>query len=189
LANITTKALTITGAAAADKVYNRDATATVSGGALSGAISGDTVSFSLGSASFADWNVGANKLVTVSGSALGGLSNANYTLTEPTGLYASITPYTLTVSGMTAGNKVYDQTATATMAGGTLNSFSGDTVSIDSSTANFANKNVGNGKAVTVTNVALSGAAATNYTVSLPTGVTANITPLALTVSGLSVCR
>src|SRR5207249_5125892 len=55
---------------------------------------------------------------------------------------------------------------------------SGDDVSINHSgySASFATKTVGNGKAVTVLGVTLSGGDAGNYTVSQPTGLTANIT-------------
>ena len=47
--------------------------------------------------------------------------------------------------------------------------------------ATFADKNVANAKAVTVTGVALSGADVANYTVAQPTGLTANITALDVT--------
>jgi hypothetical protein len=49
----------------------------------------------------------------------------------------------------------------------------------------FANKNVGNGKAVTVTGYTLGGADAGNYTVVQPTSVRANITPASLVVTGV----
>jgi len=41
--------------------------------------------------------------------------------------------------------------------------------------ASFANKNVGNGKAVTVSGVTLSGGDAGNYSVSQPSGLMADI--------------
>src|SRR5258707_1617151 len=50
----------------------------------------------------------------------------------------------------------------------------------------FKRKDVGNGNAVTVTGITIRGAQAGNYTVSQPSGLTANITPKALSVSGLS---
>ncbi len=185
-ASITPAALTITGVTAADKVYNRSTAATISGGALSGKVSGDTVTLTLGTASFADWNVGSNKAVTVAGSTIGGSDAGNYTVTNPAGLTASITPFALTATGVTAGNKVYDQTATATIqAGGSLNTFSGDTVTITGGSGNFADKNVANGKTVTITGLTLSGSAAGNYTVNIPTGITADITPLTLTATTL----
>src|SRR5204863_24692 len=60
----------------------------------------------------------------------------------------------------------------------------GDTVSIASVgyMAHFDNKNVGTGKPVTVTGVGLSGADAGNYTVSQPTGLTANVTQATLDI-------
>jgi hypothetical protein len=66
---------------------------------------------------------------------------------------------------------------------GTLSGVIGaDTVTLTQSGL-FATKNVGTGIAVTATN-SLSGSAADNYIVIGPRGLTANITPAALTVSG-----
>ena len=50
-------------------------------------------------------------------------------------------------------------------------------------TATFDDKNVGNGKTVTVTGLSLSGADAGNYTVNTTATTTADITPRALMVS------
>jgi len=50
--------------------------------------------------------------------------------------------------------------------------------------AYFADKNVGTDKPVTMTGLALGGAAAANYTLVDPTNVTANVTAAGLTVSG-----
>src|SRR5206468_970753 len=63
---------------------------------------------------------------------------------------------------------------------------SGDLVSINSAgySATFTDKTVANGKPVTVLGVALSGADAGNYTVSQPSGLTANITAKNLTING-----
>jgi hypothetical protein len=63
---------------------------------------------------------------------------------------------------------------------------SGDTVTINTRTGSFADKTVGTAKLVTVTGVTLTGADAGNYTVSNPTGITANITAKALTISGMT---
>jgi len=54
-----------------------------------------------------------------------------------------------------------------------------DNVTLDTTAyaANFPSKNVGNNLAVTVGGYALGGTDAGNYTVSQPTGLTANITP------------
>jgi len=52
--------------------------------------------------------------VTVSGLTLGGAQAADYALTQPKAA-ASITPAKLTVTGLTANNKVYDATTAATL--------------------------------------------------------------------------
>src|SRR5207245_8489836 len=61
-----------------------------------------------------------------------------------------------------------------------------DSVSINSTgySASFASKTVGTAKAVTVLGVALSGGDAGNYTVSQPSGLTADITAKNLTING-----
>ncbi|MGS0758316.1 YDG domain-containing protein, partial [Roseateles sp. GG27B] len=55
--------------------------------------------------------------------------------------------------------------------------------------ASFADKNVGVGKAVTVTGYTLGGADAGNYLMAQPTGLTANITQANLAVTGLSAAN
>src|SRR5207249_11369162 len=78
-------------------------------------------------------------------------------------------------------------TATVDFSGASLVGVVGlDSVSINSSgySASFATKTVGTAKAVTVLGVALSGGDAGNYTVSQPSGLTADITAKNLTISG-----
>ena len=60
------------GFTAADKVYDGNAGATVTSRSLSGAVSGDSVSLSGGTATFANKNVGNGKTVTLSGASLAG---------------------------------------------------------------------------------------------------------------------
>ncbi len=66
------------------------------------------------------------------------------------------------VIAASASNKVYDATTTASTA---LSSdmLSGDNLSLSSTSANFDNKNVGTGKTVTVSGLAISGTDAGNY--------------------------
>src|SRR4029077_5965074 len=123
-------------------------------------------------------------LVTLSGAGAG-----NYTVSQPSGLTADITAKNLTINGAVANSKQYDgdDTATVNFASATLMGvIAPDVVTINSaaSVANFNNKNVGTGKAVTVTLVTLSGAGAGNYTVSQPSGLTADITAKNLTING-----
>ncbi|MGV0962605.1 MAG: MBG domain-containing protein [Polynucleobacter sp.] len=99
-----------------------------------------------------------------------------------------ISPKPLTINGQLANNKVYDSTTN-----GGLNSVNAtlvgivgsDSVALNSSAAygTFADPNVANGIAVTVVGNALSGSAAGNYSLSQPTGLTANITPAPLMVT------
>jgi hypothetical protein len=93
----------------------------------------------------------------------------------------------LTVSGITANNKVYDGTTTATLNTGsaTLAGIIGNdavTLVTGSAVGSFANGIVGNGKTVTVSGLTLSGADAVNYTLTQPT-TTANITAAASTIT------
>ncbi|WP_457279479.1 beta strand repeat-containing protein [Polaromonas sp. P5_D5] len=187
-ANITPASLAITGVGANNKVYDTTTTATLNGTANVAALGGDVVTVGGGSGTFADKNVGNGKAVTVSGYTLGGADAGNYTVVQPTGVTANITPANLAVTGVGANNKVYDTTTTATLSGtAAVTALGGDTVTVGG-TGNgaFANKNVGNGKAVTVTGYTLGGADAGNYTVVQPTSVTANITPASLAVTGVS---
>jgi len=94
----------------------------------------------------------------------------------------------LIVNGASANSRTYDGTdnATVSFAGATLSGvISPDVVSIDSSVyaAHFDNKNVGNGKPVTVTGVALGGVDVGNYSLSQPSGLNANVTQRDLTAA------
>jgi hypothetical protein len=194
-ANITAKGLTISGAVAGSKTYNGETTTTVDFGdaGLVGVVSPDVVTIDSSGyhAHFDTKVIGTGKPVTVTGVTLGGADAGNYTVSQPSGLTANITARNITISGAVAGNKVYDGNATATVsfAGASLvGTITGDVVTIDSSaySATFNNRNVGTGKAVAVTGVALSGADAGNYTVSQPSGLTANITAKALTITAVT---
>src|SRR5205807_7564404 len=82
-----------------------------------------------------------------------------------------ITPAPLTVTGITANNKVYDATTKATLSTSSaalVGVFAGDTVALDTSaaTGTFASKDVGNGIAVKVSGLALSGPQAGDYSLS-----------------------
>ena len=177
-ANITPASLTVTGESAQSKVYDGTTTATLSGGSFVGVIGTDSVTLTQ-AGSFASKSVGNSIAVTASDS-ISGTAAGNYTLTQPTGLSANITPATLTVTHESAQSKVYDGTTNATLSGGYLwGVVSGDAVSLTQS-GNFASRNVGNGVTVNASD-SISGASASNYTFTQPTGLTANITPVTLT--------
>src|SRR5437879_10284181 len=99
-----------------------------------------------------------------------------------------MTAKNLTISGAVANNKQYDGNATATVnfsVASLVGVVLGDVVTINSAgySATFADRTVANGKPVTVLGVALSGTDAGNYTVSQPSGLTANITAKNLTIN------
>jgi hypothetical protein len=100
-----------------------------------------------------------------------------------------ITAIALTINGAIAENKVYngDNVATVSFDDAELvTPILGDDVTIDSSgyTASFDTADVGDDKPVTVAGVVLAGADKDNYTLSQPTGLTADITKKQLTLVG-----
>lgn len=93
----------------------------------------------------------------------------------------------VTITGLTASNKVYDGNTTASFTGSaTLNGVVGsDDVSLSGSpSSTFADKNVGTNKTVTFAGYTLTGTKAGNYNLTQPT-LTANITKKNITVSGI----
>ncbi|MEB2787111.1 MBG domain-containing protein, partial [Algoriphagus persicinus] len=85
----------------------------------------------------------------------------------------------LTITGLTGNNKVYDGTTTATVSGtAILNGVeTGDEVTLGGTPVfTFANANVGTGIAITASGYELSGADAGNYSLTAPTGLSADIT-------------
>ena len=93
----------------------------------------------------------------------------------------------VTISGITAANKEYDGSTTATPTGtAVINGKVGsDDVTVTAGTATFADKNVGTGKIVTFTGYSLSGADAGNYNLKAqPASVTANITAKVVKLTG-----
>ncbi|QJX48210.1 T9SS type A sorting domain-containing protein [Hymenobacter taeanensis] len=182
--------VTVSNITANNREYNATSTATLntSNATLSGVVSGETVTLNTSgaTASFATKVVGTNKPVTVSGLGLSGTTASNYTLTQPTGLTATITAKGITITGVTASNKVYDGNSTATLNTGSAalsGVFSGDAVNFSSAGAQgaFNDGNIGTGKAVTVSGFAISNTDAGNYSLSQPTGLSANITAKSLT--------
>ena len=89
---------------------------------------------------------------------------------------ANITAKHITGS-FTAQNKQYDGDTSATVLTRSLNGvISPDVITLAAGTATFSDKNVGNGKTVTLTGASLSGADAGNYVLDSVSTTTANIT-------------
>ncbi len=182
-ASITAKS--VTGSFTANnKVYDGTNVATIATRALTGAVPGENVTLTGGTATFADKNVGTGKTVTGTGFTLGGADAGNYSLasTTPT-TTANITAKSLTGS-FTAANKVYDGTTAATVSSPALSGvITGDAVSLSITSASFGSAGVGSGKTVTGTGFSLTGAQAGNYTLAGVTTTTANITARPITVT------
>ena len=180
VANITPATLAVTGVGANNKVYDTTTTATLNGTASITALGGDAVTLGgTGSGSFANKNAGNGKVVTVTGYTLSGADAGNYTIAQPSGVTANIAQASLAVTGVSAQNKVFDGTTAATLGGtAAVTALAGDVVSVSGGRGAFADANVGNGKAVTVTGYTLGGIDAGNYAVVQPTGLTAAITPV-----------
>jgi filamentous hemagglutinin family protein len=133
-------------------------------------------------------------LNSVTGLALGTSGNgglsSNYNILSTTGSSYTVTPKGITLTGITASDKVYDATTSATLDTTNVDysgMITGDVVTLSGSgVGTFDTKDVGTGKTVTVSGYTLSGTDAGNYVVSQPTGLTANVSKANLLLTGLT---
>ena len=130
--------------------------------------------------------MGTGKTVTCSSITLGDTWKTNYKLgaTSKT-TTANITAKALTPSISSCTNKTYNGTTGVTCSLSVATVISGDTVTA-SGTCNAADKNVGTGKKVTCSSIALAGTSASNYklnSTSAEKTSAVNITAKALTWS------
>jgi hypothetical protein len=167
LANISAAELIVTGATALDKVYDRNDMAQITGASLSGVVLPDEVNLENStSGTFEQTGTGTNIEVATLPMTITGAGIGNYTLTQPTGLKANISPKSL-VPGITAGSKCFDEATTATLLSQTLTGvISPDEVSLGVASANFEDPNAGTGKTVFAGGLTLNGLDAANYTLS-----------------------
>ena len=141
-------------------------------------------------ATFASKDVADGIAVTVTALGLDGAGAGNYSLTQPTGLAANITPKALTVTGITAQNRAYTADTAATLNTGSSTlvgvlAAEDVTLNVSGAQGTFASKDVGTAITVAVSGLALSGTQTSNYSLTQPS-TTANITPKALTVTGIT---
>ncbi|WP_371437598.1 YDG domain-containing protein, partial [Polaromonas sp.] len=155
-------------------------------GILSGLVSGDTVALNQ-SGTFSDKNAATGKTVSYT-SSLSGSDAGNYVLASAGGTTtADINQASLSISGITAGDKTYNANnmASVNTAGAVYGGlFAGDAVAV-SATGLFNDKNVGTGKTVTLSS-SYSGADAGNYAITNQASTTASISQAALTISGIT---
>ena len=100
----------------------------------------------------------------------------------------TIAPKALTITGVSAADKIYDGTTAATATGSAVLSgvVGEDDVTVVPGTAAFTDENAGT-QTVTFTGYGIEGADAGNYTVSQPADVTATISRAPVTITGVVV--
>ena len=98
--------------------------------------------------------------------SLTGAQEGNYVLADHATAAHTITELDVTANTITANNKIYDGTNTATLSTFTSSSFIGGDIVSFTSTNTFDDENTGTGKTVTVAAIALVGTDATNYNVT-----------------------
>jgi hypothetical protein len=141
-----------------------------------------------GAFAFTDPNAGSgNKTVTASGVvANDGNGGGNYVVTYANNTTSTINPAQL-IFIATIADKAYDGTTAAALSGYTLTGLVGNETLDASGTAAFTDKNVGTGKAVNISGIALAdgmnGGLASNYYVSSTATTTGAIRPKVLTVN------
>jgi filamentous hemagglutinin family protein len=185
----------------ASKVYDSLSSVTASQMRAIEGVNGETFTASAGTATISDKNVmTANKTLTdLSGLTLVGGSNTalsnNYNLNSNLPTAGSNNQVTVSAKALglsiPGASRVYDGTTSISPSGPVtlLGVEPGDVVTMagGGTVTGYVDKNVGNNKTVTYTALALTGAGASNY--SLPSNPTsnANITPAALSISGITV--
>ena len=185
---VSPKTLGFSGLTALGKTYDGTTSAQVTGTATISGFGSDLVNLDgTPVANFLDKNVAVNKSLSISGYSLSGVDASNYKLPDLLSLTASITAKSLSISGLTLLDKVYDGDLAASVNDSVAvktGIVSGDQVSV-LSTGTFADKNVGVDKLVSITNQFL-GADAGNYIISGQTSGLASISPKALSVTGIT---
>lgn len=169
-ANIEQRVLVAT-VTVADKTYDGNTAAAVSGYSFDNLVSGETVALINGTANFTDKNAGDNKTVVFANWAL---DDANYKLAaQPANTTANIAQKVI-VATVTVADKTYDGTNVAEVESYGFDAVLGsDSVTLINGTATFDNANVGNDKVVTFANWTVDNA---NYVLAAqPANATANI--------------
>ena len=175
------KDVTISGTLVSDKEYNGNTDASIASvGTVKDLADGDDVTIAVGKATFADKNVGANKTVTFYEFALSGDDAANYVLSaQPASTTASISARELTISDLKVKNKQYDGKNDAEIEGTPtlVGVVDGDVLTLVNGVPTFDSVKIGKNIAISFTAFTLSGDSMTvdNYTLTQPSGITANI--------------
>ena len=185
---ITPKAITLSGITANSKTYDGNTTAVVSTASahFDGKVSGDDLSVA-STGTFNDKNAAKGKTVNLVNS-LRGADLGNYTVTDQKTTQADIHKKALTVSGLTANNKVYDGQTQAEITSHSAildGMIQGDDVKV-LATGTFDTRHVGQDKTVTLSST-FEGVDVDNYSITLQSFTTAHITPAPLQVKASAV--
>lgn len=181
-ADITVKEIKIVDTAVeASKVYDGSTDAKITEkGTFDGLIDGDKVDIVTGKAAYDDKNVGNGKTVAFSDFALSGDDAANYVLAaQPASTTASISAKELTIADLKVKDKQYDGKNTAEIDGtpALVSVVDGDVLTLVNGVPTFDSVKIGKNIAISFTAFTLSGDSVTvaNYTLTQPSGITANI--------------
>lgn len=181
-ADITVKEIKIVDTAVeTSKIYDGSSDAKITEkGTFDGLINGDKVDIVTGKAAYDDKNVGNGKTVAFYNFALSGDDAANYVLAaQPASTTASISAKELTISDLKVKDKQYDGKNTAAIDGTPtlVGVVDGDMLTLVNGVPTFDSVKIGKNIAISFTAFTLSGDRETvgNYTLTQPSGITANI--------------
>ncbi|NBY05326.1 MAG: filamentous hemagglutinin N-terminal domain-containing protein, partial [Betaproteobacteria bacterium] len=189
---VTPKAVTLT-APVASKTYDATTAYTPSASQLSElsrqlGVDGDSVS-GIG-LSFNNKNAAiGTKVLSASGAIISdGNGGQNYSISYASNSNSTINPKSLAVTGLIANSKSYDGTTDVNLSGtATIAPLAGDSVSLQSGSAQFLRPTEGSNVPVTASGFQISGADAANYQLVQPAGLSAHITPMDLTATRISL--
>lgn len=181
-ADITVKEIKIVDAVVeTSKIYDGSTDAKITEkGTFDGLIDGDKVDIVTGKAAYDDKNVGNGKTVAFYDFALSGDDAANYVLAaQPASTTASISAKELTIADLKVKDKQYDGKNTAAIDGtpALVGVVDGDMLTLVNGVPTFDSVKIGKNIAISFTAFTLSGDSVTvgNYTLTQPSGITANI--------------
>lgn len=187
------KEVTISDVKVADKTYDGSPDAKITEkGTFDGLINGDKVDIVTGKAAYDDKNVGNGKTVAFYDFALSGDDAANYVLAaQPANTTASISAKELTIADLKVKDKQYDGKNTAAIDGtpALVGVVDGDMLTLINGVPTFDSVKIGKDIAISFTAFTLSGDSVTvgNYTLTQPSGITANIVEYVATGDEYSV--
>lgn len=187
------KEVTISDVKVADKTYDGSPDAKITEkGTFDGLINGDKVDIVTGKAAYDDKNVGNGKTVAFYDFTLSGDDAANYVLAaQPANTTASISAKELTIADLKVKDKQYDGKNTAAIDGtpALVGVVDGDMLTLINGVPTFDSVKIGKDIAISFTAFTLSGDSVTvgNYTLTQPSGITANIVEYVATGDEYSV--